>query len=375
MKNIKRIIALALAALMLTVFAGCHGKDEVAATAGDTTFTSAFYMCALINADMEARTKVDQAKAEAQKDKETTSSATSSAVEETDYFAEKIEDKTFSQWIKDTAINSLKRFAFLDAKIKELKIEIKEEEIANYEYYAEYYWTNYGYQSLFEPNGVALSTYKKYMAYTAYEDAYFDYIYGEGGQKEISKADMTKFMGENYVIADVLQGSTAELKEEAKITEYKNTFAGYAKRLEQGEDFKKVYNEFNNVKEDSTSSAASTTSGEKEEAKPKDELAQVIGKEGTSYESEYYEDVKAMKNGEVKQYSPEGDANTLLIFKKGDIMADPYYIDELADTIRYDMKFKEFDKELDTACAAQALETVSYAINRFKVEKIKYPEA
>ena len=58
MKNFKKIIALALAALMLLSFAGCHKKDEVAVTIGDVEFTSAYYMCALINADSEAKSKV-----------------------------------------------------------------------------------------------------------------------------------------------------------------------------------------------------------------------------------------------------------------------------------------------------------------------------
>ncbi len=372
MKNFKRFTALLLAVLMLAVFAGCHGKDEVAATAGETSFTSAFYMCALINADMEARTKVDEAKA-AEKKEDTTSSAssTTSTVEETDYFAEKIEDKTYSQWVKDTALATLKRFAYLEAKVKELKLEIDKEEIANYEYYAEYYWSSYGYQSLFEPNGVALATYKKYMAYSAYEDAYFDHLYGEGGEKEIAAADIKAYLKDNYVITNALQGSLADLKE-AEATELKDKFSKYETRLKNGEAFKKVYNEYNNVKEeDNTSSTTSTT----DEPKPLDELAQIIGKEGTSYASDYYETVKAMAVGEVKQYTPESDKNTLLLFKKGDIMADPYYLEEMDDTIRYDMKFKEFDKDVDAAAAKQELTTVAYAINRFKVEKIAYPAA
>ena len=369
MKNFKRLTALALALLLIFALAGCHGKDEVAATAGDTTFTSAFYMCALIDADMEARSKVDEAKAEANKD---TSSATSSTTEETDYYAEKIDGKTFAQWVKDTAIARLQKFAFLDAKVKEFDLKVDEEEVANFEYYAEYYWTNYGYQALYETNGVALSTYKKYMAYTARENAYFDYIYGKGGTKEISAADLSKFLSENYVIANVLEGTTSNLKEDKEKNDYTTKFKGYADRLKKGEAFKKVYNEFNGIKEDANSTA-STTSGE-EKPKPKDELAQIIGKEGTSYASDHFDVVKAMKNGEIKEYTPEGSTE-MYVFIKGDIMADSYYITELDGTIRYDMKHEEFEKALKEDSAKQEIETVAFAINRFKVEKIKYPEA
>lgn len=369
MKNVKRLTALFLALIMIFALAGCHGKDEVAATAGDTTFTSAFYMCALIDADMDARSKVDEAK---EAEKSDTSSATSSTVEETDYFAEKIDGKTFAQWVKDSAIAKLQRFAFLDAKIKELKIEVDKDNIADYEYYAEYYWTNYGYQSLYEANGVALSTYKKYMAYTAREDAYFSYIYGKGGTKEIGSADLEKFLSENYVIANVLEGSTSSLTEEKEKTEYTNKFKGFADRLKNGEKFEKVYNEFNGITEE-TSSTASNTS-DNNEPKPLDEYAQIISKEGTSYASDHFDIIKAMKNGEVKDYTPE-ESSSMYVFIKGDIMADPYYLSELDETLRYDMKFDEFEQALNADSANQEIETVSFAINRFKVEKIKYPEA
>lgn len=369
MKNIKRLTALVLTLFVIFTLAGCHGKDEVAATAGDTTFTSAFYMCALIDADMEARSKVDEAKAEEKKD---TSSATSSATEETNYYEEKIDGKTFAQWVKDAAITRLQKFAFLDAKIKELSIEVDKEEISNYEYYAEYYWTNYGYQSLYEPNGVALSTYKKYMAYSASEDAYFKYIYGKGGSKEISSTDLEKFLSENYVIANVLEGTISNIEEDKEKTEYTAKFNSYADRLKKGEEFKKVYNEFNGIKEE-TSSTSSTTS-QKDEPKPLDQLAQIVGKEGTSYESEHFDVIKAMKKGEIKEYKPEGSTE-MYVFIKGDIMADPYYISELDETLRYDMKNEEFEKTLTEESAKQEIETISYAINRFKVEKIKYPQA
>ena len=57
MRNIKRIIALALGLLMALSFAGCHKKNEIAVTIGDVEFTSAYYMCALVNADSEAKGK------------------------------------------------------------------------------------------------------------------------------------------------------------------------------------------------------------------------------------------------------------------------------------------------------------------------------
>ena len=60
MKNIKRIIAAALVSVMALGFTACHKKDETAVTVGKVNFTSAYYMCALINADSEAKSKVKE---------------------------------------------------------------------------------------------------------------------------------------------------------------------------------------------------------------------------------------------------------------------------------------------------------------------------
>ena len=60
MKNVKRVFALALVLVMALTVAACHQKDEVAVKIGDVEFTSAYYMCALINADSEAESKVQE---------------------------------------------------------------------------------------------------------------------------------------------------------------------------------------------------------------------------------------------------------------------------------------------------------------------------
>jgi len=61
MNNLKKFFALMLClALMITCFAGCHKKGEIAVKIGDIEFTSGYYACALVNADTEARAKVEE---------------------------------------------------------------------------------------------------------------------------------------------------------------------------------------------------------------------------------------------------------------------------------------------------------------------------
>lgn len=377
MKTLKKVLAMCLALVLVLSFAGCHQKNEVAVKAGDDTFTSAFYMCALINADTAARTKIDEAKAA---EKENATSSTTSAT--TDYFAETIDGKSYEDYVKESALNTIKRFVYVKRMCDENNLTISEQEKNNSLTMTEYYWNYYGYASLFEANGVSLATYKEYTLYSLYEDKYFNFIYGEGGDKAVSDTDIKNFLYSNYVIADVLSASVASKKDSEKAL-VQTDFEKYKGRLEKGETFEKIYKEYNKVKEDTTSSTtsstassatSSTTSGSEENKAlaPKDSYAQVIGSKETSYSSKQYETIKAMKTGEVK-FVKDDESGYYYLFVKGDITADPYYLEGFKKNVLNDMKFDEFEAAIKAEAAKVELKTVAFAINQFKVKKIKYP--
>ncbi len=381
MKTLKKVLAMCLAVILVLSFAGCHQKNEVAVKAGDDTFTSAFYMCALINADMAARTKIDEAKA-AEKESATSSATSSTTSTVTDYFAEKIDGKDYETYVKDAALQTLRRFTYVKRMCDENKLTISDQEKNNSFTMTEYYWNYYGYASLFEANGVSLNTYKEYTLYGLYEEKYFNFIYGEGGDKAVSETDIKNFLYGNYAIADILSASVASKTDSEKAL-VQTDFEKYKTRIENGESFEKIYKEYNNIKEDTTtsttssaasSSAASTTSGSEENKAltPKDSYAQVVGNEETSYSSKQYETIKAMKTGEVK-FVKDDENGYYYLFVKGDIKADPYYLENLKSTVLNDMKFEEFDAAVKVETAKVELTTVAFAINQFKVKKIKYP--
>ena len=112
MKNIKRVFALALVLFMALTVTACHKKDEIAVKIGDVEFTSAYYMCALINADSEAKAKVQE---ELSEDESTG---------DVDYYLKKIDDKDFVSWVEDTAIDYLKEIAAYKTLCKENDLEI-----------------------------------------------------------------------------------------------------------------------------------------------------------------------------------------------------------------------------------------------------------
>lgn len=354
MKNIKRVFALALVLVMALTVAACHPKDEVAVKIGDVEFTSAYYMCALINADSEAKSKV----------KEGLSDDESSS--DVDYYSKKIDDKDFVTWVEDTAMDSLKEIAAYKTLCKENDLEISEEDAANAENYASYYWSSYGYSAYFEPNGVGESTYTQYMKDSYYASVYFEHLYGEGGEKEIAADTVKTKMYDNFVIADIIEVSFSE-KSDDEITALKDKIKGYAADLKNGKKtFEEVYKDYNGTTDE-------TEETESDEPQPKDKYASILGTEDTYYSSDHYEDIKAMEIGEVKVI--ELDEEGLLLAVKQDISADAYYLDTLDMTTRHLIADEEYEADIKEYAKKMDCNINNYAVKQFKVKKIKEPSA
>lgn len=365
MKILKRILSVMLVLLMVASFVGCHKKGEIAVKIGDVEFTSAYYMCALINADSEAKNRVYEELSDEEKNSE----------EAIDYYSKKIDEKSYVEWVEDTAIDYLKEIAAYKTLCKENELELDEDMKSELEMYADYYWQSYA--SYYEINGVGEQTYTNYLKDSYYSELYFEHLYAKDGEKEIGAEEVKTKIYDNFVIANILEASfTSEMEDEDK-TALKEQVDAYAKDLEKGsKTFEEVYNDYNGIEEEdqtsSTSSTEASTEEEEEVKEPKDKYASVIGAEGTGYESEHYETVKAMKSGEVKIIEVEDTGYVLVV--KQDIAADEYYLESLDNTVRHLLKDDEFEETITNYVKELTVEVNDYAVNQFKVKKIKEPE-
>lgn len=382
MKLLKKITAAVLAGLFMLSASACHRKNEIAVTVGDVEFTSAYYMCAMIYADMEARQKVDDSKSN---ENDSESSDTSS--EETDYSKEKIDGVDFSKYVKEETLKSLKQIAAYKMLCKENELELDEETESSAEQYAESMWS-YGYSTLFEENGVYKSTLATYITDSYYASLYFDHIYGAEGKNAISSDEVLTEMKEKLVLVQTLSvsfsttdsstGSSTQMTED-EISALKTEIGGYANDIAAGKKtFEQVYHEYNGTDEadDAQSSADETdeTESTEEELEPVYNHASVYGDSDTDYANDNYETVKAMAIGEVKVIELDDSEGLLLVIKR-DFSDDPYYIDALDSTVRHLIKDSDMENEIDAFIESVKVDVSSYAINRFKVNKIVYPSA
>lgn len=353
MKFIKKFVAIFAVIAMLFSLSACHGKDEIAATVtsgeNEMKFTSAMYAYALISADMEARNTVD---AEA-----------TSAVE--DYYSKQIDGKKFTEWVKERALENLKTYAYYNFKADELGVELTDEEKANSSSMADMYWTNYGYSQTYEANGIGLTTYKTMQEHLTLSNSVFKAIYGTGGEKEVAEKTVKESMYENFEIVNMISVDTNDM-EDKEISALKTKFAGYKNRLEKGETFEKIYTEYYGTE-------AEDHSGHNHDGveSSTDHYATVVGSKDTGYAHDAFDDIKKMKVGEVSVYT-KIDGKVILIVRK-DLSADKYYSENLKEPTLWLLKETDYVETYEKEIDDYKIDVSKFAINQFKVKKIKYP--
>jgi len=360
MNTLKRILAFTVClALVLTCFVGCHEKGEIAVKIGDVEFSSGYYACALVYADMEARSLVDEQLSE--KD---------DSSDEIKYYKYKVENTDYTKWVENKVLKNLKELAALQILCAEADISLDAESISLSDTNSDYLWDNYGYSVLMEANGVSKETFKQYMRDTYFADAYFKHLYGKDGEKEVPADKITKQLSDNYILANTLEVSFSDLTDE-KIKEKKDQFAAYEDSLKDGsKTFEEIYLEYNNI----SSEDHKHEDAKEGELTPLDPHATVLGNKETSYASQHFDTAKAMEINEIKLVTLEDNKGLALIVKK-DILADPYYIDEFDTMLRQDIVGEEYNKEILEYGEKLECTINKSSVKQFKIKNLYYPEA
>ncbi len=390
MKMLKKVTAILLALAFIFTLSACHPKDEVAISAGDYKITSAMYSYFLVLADSEAKNLINN------DDKIDTEAKGFS------YLKQKIGDKTYEEYVKETALNSCLRYMALEKICKEKKYELDKEEKKNWQSTAQYYW-NYSLGGVMLENGVAYSTYEKIMLNDALYNLYFDKTYGKDGEKAVSDADIKKGMENNYTAVYMITHDYSKEKE-PKVEDIQKKLQKYVDMFKEGKTYDEVlkaYNADNGIKDSTSSTTSSTTtssgnsstttsttssdknssttssttsSQKEEEKKPVDSNIKLLTKyeetytAGSTYFKKYADVAKLEKDGAALIH--DEDAKTFYIVVKKDINEDPYYLDTLTEEIIYLLKSDEYDKFIEDTYKALDYNVNDYAVNQFKVKNI-----
>ena len=356
MKTVKKVLAIVLTALMgVSLFAGCHKKNETAVKIGDYKYTSGYYACALVYADTEARQKVTENFEK--KGKDTT---------DIDFMKQKIDGKTYEKWVKDKAIDIIKENAGYKALCKEKGFKLTDENKESAESYVNSYWDSFGYSEIFTANGCSKETFLKFTTDSYYAQVYFDSIYGTEGTNPITEDQIKDTLANKFVVVDRIEVDTSVLSDD-ETTEQKDLLNGYLKRLNAGESFSAIFVDYD---EYTGADPREVTPGDGVETAI-DPNAELLGDSESNYPCDYYDELKGMKYGESKLLTLE---NKLVLVQRIDPTAESYYLTNYDDALRSATVGDAPDDAAKAAADKLGVKIYKNAVNVFKVKNIEYPE-
>lgn len=262
------VTAVVLAVVSVMGFSGCSSQVNYALEINGEKIPAGLYILFSGYAYQQAQQKV----IEDNPDLDTSKS-------DFDFTAQKVSDMDFMDYVKQETVNYCKRYAAVANLFDQLKItldddekdqindsvnsqwdyEIPEMASATLSYLKKFDTVGEYYESI----GVSKASFKLYVTDTMKASKIFTYYYGEGGIEEVSKADKEKWLEDNYALCRYFpisikdsSGNVIESKTELAILKQKAT--EYAKKLQDGESYKDVYNEYVEYSKAQTSSAATT---------------------------------------------------------------------------------------------------------------------
>lgn len=306
---------------------------------------------------------------------ETTASETEATT--TTAFTDKvIEDKPVRDWINDEATKSMQEFVAVENKFDELGLSFEDNEKEKTKVYLDSIWEYYG--SNYEDAGISENSQLLIMLNSTKKNKIFDYYYAEGGQDEISEADIKAYLDENnkrinYIKMELKDGEGNLLKSEGK-DEIKKMAEDYIERIKGGEDFAAVSKEYSDYYDKLTADAAeSTDDGASDESADAEETKSsytdnetVISKDGTSPSEAVVTKAFESKVGDV--FLVEED-EVYYVVTVLDLYADENYYSDNESVVRHQLKDDEFDQTVDSWTETQNVELNEAAYKRYKIEK------
>ena len=163
---------------------------------------------------------------------ETTASETEATT--TTAFTDKvIEDKPVREWINDEATKSMQEFVAVENKFDELGLSFEDNEKEKTKIYLDSIWEYYG--ENYENAGISEDSQLLIMLNSTKKNMIFDHYYAQGGQDEISEADIRAYLDENnkrinYIKMELKDGEGNLLKSEGK-DEIKAMAEDYIERI------------------------------------------------------------------------------------------------------------------------------------------------
>ncbi len=340
LKSSKKLVALMMALVIMVSTAACSTDKSWALKNDSLTTPIGAYIYYLYYAYQDA----ESAKPDASKP----------------VLEQKIDGKDAETYIKDKALNYTKMLFVINDKMKELGLTLTADETKSIASTTDSQWQQAS--STLEKYGISKASFNLvYSDYGVKSQKIFSALYGKGGKKAVSDADLKSFFEKNFTDFNFIYApmystdasGNAVAFTDAQKTTLKKEFDGYVTDIAAG---KKTIRQ--------AADAYKTSS--KQTADPLQSVTADLSS-STSYPADLVTMLKAMKNGEVKAAEISG---TYLIAVKNDITkktATELGTDNGRNSIIAQLKGTEYSADMDKLAAAYTNVTINQkALDSYK---------
>lgn len=287
-----------------------------------------------------------------------------------DPIKQEIDGVPFGDWVIQEAQESVKRHVAAELEFERLGLSLTEEETDSALAGVNAAWESSG--AVFEKNGIAKSSLEAVALAGAKYARLFPAYYGEGGEKEVSEAELLSYYQENYRRITQLvfskNGADGAPLDEAGLKELNERINRYIERFEAGESFHSLLEQ----KDQEDAAAAGRDPVSHEEHKD-DEFYHdiVLSRDLTSYYSqEFLDAVFASDELNVPTlYEADGYFS---VFIRKDLMADPDDFANGKSTLLANMKNTEFEVGLLSVADQNGMIFNDTAVKRYQPKNLKF---
>ncbi len=245
----RKIIAASTALLITASLCGCADSGYIGSVNGLQIPTGIYLYDVAFTAYNEATTKIKEARGD------------DSSTAEVKVFTETIDGKPASAWLKDTAVERLKRYAAIESLFTEYGLSLSSDDTTSINdyintldddlgYYAQYYGIE---ESSFGEHyanmGIGKSSLRS-LSENSYKEKYvFLHNYDKDGLTPVGEDEINKYADENYAVVkylkvDLTDYAGLELKEDSDKNAVKVLAQSWADRYNAGEDWTQIQYEY-----------------------------------------------------------------------------------------------------------------------------------
>ena len=344
--NYRRFIAASCAIVCAASMTGCSDSGYIGTINGMQIPNGIYIYDLQLTAYNEASSKIKEEKGD------------SLGTAEVTVFTETIDGKPASAWLKDYALERVKRYVAIESLFDEYGLTLSDDDnnsINDYiksldndlGYYAQYYGIEEStFGEHFENMGISKDTLRKITENSYKESAVFLHNYDKDGLTPVSEDEINSYATENYAAVKLLKVTFTDhqglsLKDDADKEKIRELAQSYADRANSGEDWVDIQYDFDlraaqykawTDAEDSYAEEHSSTAEAKstEEAKQTAEATETAEADKSTAEvSETAESAATAEAGTAEAETPAEEIYTKLIVNTGDADYDKYVQDKI----------------------------------------------